>query len=72
MAYLAGTCTPEHEGAARGTDSFAKQSNPVEKSGSVLASQPGQGESGGAPGKPVAPGTGGMVGAGVGAPFAKA
>jgi hypothetical protein len=72
MANLAGTCTTEHEGAARGTDSYAKTSSPVAKGGSVLDSQPGGGESGGPPGNPVAPGTGGAVGAGVGAPFHKA
>ena len=72
MAYLAGTCTTEHEGAARGTDSFAKTPNPAAKGGSVLDHQPSQDGSGGPPGNPVAPGTGGAVGAGVGAPFHKA
>ena len=72
MANLAGTSTQEHPGAARGTDSYAKTSLPGAKGGSVLDSQPGGGESGGPPGNPVAPGTGGAVGAGVGAPFHKA
>jgi hypothetical protein len=70
MSSVAGTSTPEHSGAAQGTDSFPKGSTPGQ-SGSVLASKPGAGESGGAPGKPVAPGTGGQVAPGVGGPFAK-
>jgi len=70
MASLAGTSTTEHPGAAQGTQSFPKQNKG--EGGSVLQSQPGKGESGGPPGNPVAPGTGGAVGAGVGAPFHKA
>lgn len=70
MPNLAGSCTPEHPGAAQGTASYPKGSTPGQ-AGNVLESHPGGGESAGAPGKPVAPGTGGQVKPGLGAPFAK-